>query len=107
MRLSWNRPSDNGGSPIIRYEYRYAATGEAWSQWENVGAGSRGVTVGNLINGREYVFEVRAVNGLGKGAAETAMAVPERRIAPPPPAPVPPATATGAGCCFLRRRRRP
>ena len=85
MRLSWNRPSDNGGSAIIRYEVRNQAVGEAWSEWEKVGAGSRGVTVGNLINGREYVFEVRAVNALGKGGAETVQATPERRIAPPPP----------------------
>ena len=85
VSLSWNRPSDNGGSAIIRYEVRYQAVGEAWSEWEKVGAGSRGVTVGNLVNGREYVFEVRAVNGLGKGEAETARATPERRIAPPPP----------------------
>ena len=85
MSLSWNRPSDNGGSAIIRYEVRYQAVGEAWSEWEKVGAGSRGVTVGNLVNGREYIFEVRAVNGLGKGEAETARATPERRIAPPPP----------------------
>ena len=87
VRLSWNRPSDNGGSAIIRYEYRYAATGEAWSQWENVGAGTRSVTVGNLVNGREYVFEVRAVSALGKGGVETVTATPERRIAPPPPPP--------------------
>ena len=87
MRLSWNRPSEDGGSAIIRYEYRYQAVGETWSEWENVGAGSRGVTVENLINGREYVFEVRAVNGLGKGGAETVQATPERRIAPPPPPP--------------------
>ena len=85
MRLSWNLPSDNGGSAIIRYEVRYQAVGEAWSEWEKVGAGSRGVTVGNLVNGREYVFEVRAVNALGKGGAETVQATPERRIAPPPP----------------------
>ena len=85
VRLSWNRPSEDGGSAIIRYEYRFAPAGEAWSEWENVGAGSRGVTVGNLINGREYVFEVSAVNALGKGGAETARATPERRIAPPPP----------------------
>ena len=84
VRLSWNRPTDNGGSAIIRYEVRYQAVGEAWSEWENVGAGSRGVTVGNLINGREYIFEVRAVNALGKGGAETVQATPERRIAPPP-----------------------
>ena len=85
VRLSWNRPSQNGGSAIIRYEYRYQAAGEEWSAWEHVGAGAGGVTVGGLINGREYVFEVRAVNALGKGGAETAQAVPERRIAPPPP----------------------
>ena len=85
VRLSWNRPSEDGGSPIIRYEYRFAPAGEAWSEWENVGAGTRGVTVGNLVNGREYVFEVRAVNALGKGGAETVMATPELRIAPPPP----------------------
>ena len=69
VRLSWNLPSDDGGSAIIRYEVRYQAVGEGWSEWENVGAGSRGVMVGNLINGREYSFEVRAVNGLGKGGA--------------------------------------
>ena len=76
VRLSWSRPSDSGGSAIIRYEYRYAPTGEAWSEWESVGAGSRGVTVGGLINGREYVFEARAVNALGKGGVETVMGTP-------------------------------
>ena len=102
VRLSWNRPSDNGGSAIIRYEYRYQAVGEAWSQWENVGAGSRGVTVGNLVNGRKYVFEVRAVNALGKGEAEMVQATPERRIAPPrpPPAPRPPGNGDGGGLLF-------
>ena len=102
VRLSWNLPSDNGGSAIIRYEVRYQAVGEAWSEWENVGAGSRGVTVGNLINGREYVFEVRAVNALGKGGAETVQATPERRIAPPrpPPPPPPPGNGGGGGLLF-------
>ena len=71
--------------------------GEAWSEWENVGAGSRGVTVGNLVNGREYSFEVRAVNALGKGGAETVQATPERRIAPPPPPPPPPGNGGGGG----------
>ena len=102
VRLSWNRPSDDGGSPIIRYEYRYQAVGEPWSEWENVGAGTRSVTVGNLVNGREYVFEVRAVSALGKGGAETVMAVPELRIAPPrpPPAPRPPGNGDGGGLLF-------
>ena len=87
VRLSWSRPSEDGGSAIIRYEVRYQAVGAAWSEWENVGAGSRGVTVGNLINGREYVFEVRAVNALGKGGTETVQATPEQRVTQPPPSP--------------------
>ena len=101
VRLSWNRPSEDGGSPIIRYEVRFAPAGEAWSDWENVGAGARGVTVGNLVNGREYVFEVRAVNALGKGGAETVQATPERRIPPPPPPPPPGNGGGGGGLLFL------
>ena len=60
------------------------------------------MTVGNLINGREYVFEARAVNALGKGGAETVQATPERRIAPPrpPPAPRPPGNGDGGGLLF-------
>ena len=89
-RLNWNRPGNDGSSPIIRYEYRYAPVGEVWNDWENVGAGATGVTVGNLVNGLEYVFEVRAVNALGKGPVEMAAAIPVRRTGPPPPPPPPP-----------------
>ena len=77
-RLNWNRPTNDGGSPIIRYEHRHAPVGEVWNDWENAAAGARGVTVGNLVNGQEYVFEARAVNALGKGATETATAEPVR-----------------------------
>ena len=87
VTLRWNTPANSGGAAIVRYEYRFSATGEDFSAWENVPAGTRGVTVGGLINGREYVFEVRAVNALGKGGTETVQATPERRIAPPPPPP--------------------
>ena len=76
VRLNWNQPTEDGGSAIIRYEYRYAADGEDFSAWENVIAGTHRVTVGVLINGREYMFEVRAVNALGKGVVETVMAMP-------------------------------
>ncbi len=102
VRLSWSRPTEDGGAAIIRYEYRYAAVGEEFGAWENVAAPARGVTVGNLVNGREYVFEVRAVSALGKGGAETVRAVPELRIAPPrpPPAPRPPGNGDGGGLLF-------
>ena len=97
VTLRWNTPANSGGAAIVRYEYRFAATGEDFSAWENVPAGTRGVTVGGLINGREYVFEVRGVNALGKGGAETVQATPERRIAPPPPPPPPPGNGGGGG----------
>ena len=76
VTLSWNTPANTGGAPIVRYEYRYLAEGEEWSNWENAAARARGVTVENLINGTEYVFETRAVNALGKGPVETAVATP-------------------------------
>ena len=76
VRLSWNPPSDDGGSAIVRYEYRYAAVGEGLGLWKSVGAEELGVTVGSLAGGREHVFEVRAVNGLGKGPIETVRATP-------------------------------
>ena len=90
VSLNWNRPTNDGGSPIIRYEHRHAPVGEVWNDWENVGARATGVTVGNLVNGLEYVFEVRAVNALGKGPVETAAAIPVLRTGPPPPPPPPP-----------------
>ena len=103
-RLNWNRPTNDGGSPIIRYEHRHAPVGEVWNDWENVGARATGVTVGNLVNGLEYVFEVRAVNALGKGPVETAAAIPVLRTGPPPPPPPPRARAkrcrTRPGICW-------
>ena len=90
VTLRWNRPANTGGSPIIRYEYRHAAVGEEWGDWEHAAAGARGITVENLINDQEYVFEARAVNALGKGPAETAMATPVRNTGPTtPPGPGP------------------
>ncbi|MYC83532.1 MAG: hypothetical protein F4X19_15790 [Acidobacteria bacterium] len=76
VMLSWNPPADNRGSAIVRYEYRYAAVGEGLGPWKSVGGEELGVTVGNLAGGREHVFEVRAVNGLGKGPIETVRATP-------------------------------
>ena len=85
VTLNWNRPPEDGGSAIIRYEYRFAVAGEDFSAWENLRAGTRRVTVGGLIDGTEYVFEVRAVNALGKGPAETVSATPDIVSPPPPP----------------------
>ena len=76
--LGWAAPASDGGAPIIRYQYRHAAgtTVPTTMSWTNVPDGSDtgdsaadeiGVTVGSLINGTEYAFEVRAVNSAGEG----------------------------------------
>ena len=77
VTLRWNTPQNTGGSAIIRYEYRWAESGGEFSAWVSVGPAERAVTVPNLTNGREYVFEVRGVNALGYGPVETASATPE------------------------------
>ncbi len=75
VRLVWEAPADDGGAPIRRYEYRWQPAGDAFGQWFSVGLDAS-VTVEELINGIEYVFEVRAVNDLGAGEADSASATP-------------------------------
>ena len=72
VTLRWNAPQNTGGSAIIRYEYRWRESGGEFGAWVSVGPAERAVTVPNLTNGREYVFEVRGVNALGYGPVETA-----------------------------------
>ena len=85
VALSWGAPAD-GGSQILRYEYRYARSGVAYGDsWTTVsGAGNaRSVTVSNLTNGTEYRFQVRAVNSVGDGTAAEVRATPGRAPSAP------------------------
>ena len=84
VALTWGE-SAGGGSQILRYEYRYAASGETWSEWMTAtGAGNaRGVTIDGLTNGTLYGFEVRAVNSIGEGEASQATATPGRAPSAP------------------------
>ena len=93
VTLRWNTPANTGGAPIVRYEYRWKESGGEFSDWISVGSGTRSATVPNLTNGAEYPFEARAVNALGKGSAETAVATPTLVTRPPPP----PITGGGGG----------
>ena len=63
VTLSWNAPSDDGGSPITNYEYEVDASGN----WVSTNSATTSTTVPSLTNGTQYSFRVRAVNAVGAG----------------------------------------
>ena len=72
--LSWDAPSSDGGAAITDYEYRINRSGP----WIPTGSTETTHTVTGLDNGTSYVFEVRAVNRIGKGrVSNRAEATPE------------------------------
>ena len=79
IALSWGAP-DDGGSQILRYEYRYGAVGESYGAWATVSGGpnATSLTVTGLTNGTEYGFQVRAVNSISEGPEAAATATPGR-----------------------------
>ena len=62
VTLTWEAPENDGGSEITDYEYRI----DRRNPWISIGSTQTTHTVTGLDNGTEYVFEVRAVNKIGK-----------------------------------------
>ena len=74
VTLTWAAPEDDGGSAITDYEYRI----DRRNPWISIGSTNITHTVTGLDNGTEYVFEVRAVNKIGKSfSSNRAEATPE------------------------------
>ncbi len=76
--LWWDAPSDDGGSAITDYEYRYRETGGNWGSWSSTGVGAgteynNSYIVSGLTNGTSYDFDVRAVNIYGGGTSAGAL----------------------------------
>ena len=72
--LTWEAPASDGGAAITDYEYRI----DRRNPWISIGSTDTTHTVTGLVNGTEYVFEVRAVNRIGKSFSSTrAEATPE------------------------------
>ncbi len=72
--LTWAAPEDDGGSAVTDYQYRINRR----NPWISIGSTDTTHTVTGLVNGTEYVFEVRAVNRNGRGrASNRAEATPE------------------------------
>ena len=74
VKLTWEAPARDGGSAITDYEYRINRR----NPWISIGSTDTAHTVTGLVNGTEYVFEVRAVNRIGKSfSSNRAEATPE------------------------------
>ena len=74
VTLTWEAPEDDGGSEITDYQYRINGK----NPWTAIGSTDTTHTVTGLVNGTAYVFEVRAVNRIGRGrASNRAEATPE------------------------------
>ncbi|MCY3777679.1 MAG: fibronectin type III domain-containing protein [Candidatus Aminicenantes bacterium] len=75
--LSWEAPGNDGGAAITDYEYRIDRS----PPWVSTGSTDTTHTVSGLDSGTTYVFEVRAVNRVGKSSgsnrAEAIPKVPE------------------------------
>ena len=74
VTLAWDAPENDGGSEITDYQYRI----DRRNPWISIGSTDTTHTVTGLVNGTEYVFEVRAVNRIGKSfSSNRAEATPE------------------------------
>ena len=71
VTLTWDAPTSDGGSPILRYEYAIDDSGT----WIDAG-GDLEETVRDLTSGQSYAVAVRAVNAAGAGPATTVTSVP-------------------------------
>ena len=74
VTLTWDAPENDDGSEITDYEYRI----DRRNPWISIGSTQTTHTVSGLDNGTAYVFEVRAVNRIGKSfSSNRAEATPE------------------------------
>ena len=73
IALSWSAPYNNGGSTILRYE----VSNDGGTSWVSTGTATT-YTFTGLINATAYSLQVRAVNAVGTGSAETVSGMPRQ-----------------------------
>ena len=67
LTFTWDPPSSDGGSTIVRYNYTFGPSGETQAD-DNHGTdptSSQTLTKTRLTNGTAYTFKVRAVTNFG------------------------------------------
>ena len=71
--LTWTAPTDDGGTPITEYQYRFIAGSTAGGAWTDTNSTAVTFTISSLDPSTEYTFQVRAVNSVGNSAASSAV----------------------------------
>ena len=75
--LTWEAPSDDGGSKILYYEFCHDTCSQD-SNWTSTGSKRKlFVVVENLTNGQLYNFQLRSVNSVGDSQPTMASATPD------------------------------
>jgi titin len=77
VRLTWSRPSSNGGAKIDKY----AVQRRSGATWKTIARPSDlSYRVTNLVNGTTYSFRIRAHNAAGWGAPSTTVSARPRTV---------------------------
>jgi outer membrane protein OmpA-like peptidoglycan-associated protein len=74
--VSWTAPTSNGGAAITDYAIEYSSdNGATWSAFAHTASTATSATVTGLVNGKAYVFRIKAVNSVGQSAAASSSSV--------------------------------
>ena len=77
LMVSWSSPANDGGSAIVRYEYRVEG-----GLYQSVGL-ETSVVIDSLTNGQTYSVDVRAVSSIGESPSATASGIPTSEATAP------------------------
>lgn len=85
LDISWNAPSDDGGSPVTGYDLWYRRSDSSTDVWSKTTSRSQRLELGGLTNGVTYYIAVRAKNDVGDSDWSRTIEGTPRSIAVPPP----------------------
>ncbi|MBS3816850.1 MAG: PQQ-binding-like beta-propeller repeat protein [Candidatus Thermoplasmatota archaeon] len=71
VELTWDPPSDDGGSSINEYKIYRGTSSSSLTSHDNIGGNTTSYTDTGLTNGETYYYQVSAVNGEGEGNRST------------------------------------